>query len=159
MNAAKSPADSRIRTSFVVMPEETNTHGNLFGGALVAHIDRTAAMSAITHCRTATVTASIDRLDFLAPAREGHFIHLDSRVTFVARTSMELLVEVDAEHPLTGERWGICKALLTFVAVDENCRPTPVPPLKVETGEEKQNQQEGQARYEARRQARKSDAP
>ncbi|MGE0431796.1 MAG: acyl-CoA thioesterase [Planctomycetota bacterium] len=148
----KSPRESLTTSSTVVMPEETNNHGGLFGGALVSHIDRIAAIAAIKHCRQLVVTASIDRLDFLAPARGGDFVHFDARVTFTARTSMELRVHVETEKPLTGVRNHICEAYLTFVAIGADGRPASgVPALALETDEDRSYFAAGKARYEARK--------
>jgi acyl-CoA hydrolase len=150
-------AESEVRTSIMVMPEETNPADNLFGGALVAHIDRTAAISAIKHARANCVTASIDRLDFLSPARSGMFVHLHARVTFTATTSMEVRVDVTCEDPHSGRLAPMCMALLTFVALGHDGKPIPVPQLTVATPDEEQLREEGRARYERRR-AERSEA-
>lgn len=157
--ASKSPRESEVRTSTIVMPEEANLHANLFGGALVAHIDRTAAICAIKHCRTNVVTASIDRLDFLAPARVGTFIHLHAMLTFTARTSMEILVTVDGEDPHSGHSARICSAFLTFVSLDAGCRPIPAPPLRLETDAEREHFAAGKLRYEQRKAERSKAKP
>jgi uncharacterized protein (TIGR00369 family) len=121
----------------LVLPEDTNTHGNIFGGRLLALADKCAAMAAMRHCRQNVVTASVDRVNFLRPVREGMIVILTGEVTASFRTSMEVLVTVEAEAPRSGGREATCHALITVVAVAEGERPVLVPPLEFETDEER----------------------
>jgi len=113
-------------------------------------MDVAAGVAAIRHSGGATVTASIDRVDFLQPIRLGDIVVLRAQVNWTGRTSMEIGVRVDTEHPKTGERRYTTKAYLTFVAVDDNGRPRPVPPITPETDEEKRRFEDAQKRRETR---------
>jgi acyl-CoA hydrolase len=137
-----------------ILPADTNAYGNLFGGTLVALIDKTASISASRHAWNNVVTASIDRVDFLAPIRLGDIVIMTARLNFTGRTSMEIGVEVESESRLDGRRARACHALLTFVAIDAHGTPVPVPPLDAVTDEDRRLFAEGRARALARRAAR-----
>lgn len=126
-----------VKTSYV-LPPDTNTYGTLFGGKLMAYIDDVAAISAIRHARKPVVTASMDSVDFLSPVKEGDSICVEAFVTWTHETSMEVFVKVVTEHLLSGKRKVCATAFLTFVAVDENGRPTPVPSIYPESELEKE---------------------
>lgn len=146
----KSPRDSRVEVTTLVLPEDTNHYGNLFGGRLLAMLDKAAYICATRHCRLNCVTASIEHVDFLAPVKEGFFVTLLGRINFVHRSSMEIGVEVEAENPLTGERSNPCNAILTFVALGDDGRPTEVPLLRLRSRDEKRRWDEGRKRFQAR---------
>jgi acyl-CoA hydrolase len=150
MMKAKTPSESRVEMTELVMPGQTNAPGILFGGVVLAWMDVAAGVAAIRHSGGPTVTASIDRVDFLQPIRLGDIVVLRAQVNWTGRTSMEIGVRVDTEHPTTGERRYTTKAYLTFVAVDDNGRPRPVPPIAPETDEEKRRFEDAQKRREAR---------
>lgn len=116
-----------VRTAHV-LPPDANTHGTLFGGKLMAYMDDVGAIAAARHARKAVVTASTDSVDFLSPVKEGDSICLEAFVTWTHRTSMEVFVKAVTEDLLSGERKVCSTAFLTFVAVDEFGKPTPVPP-------------------------------
>ncbi len=141
MTQAKSKpstvAATRIETAQVVLPSHTNAMGTLFGGVLMQWIDVAAAIAATRHARGPVVTASMDRLHFLRPVRPEELVIVRAEVTFAARTSLEVEVAVEAEDPWTGERNPTTHALLTFVALDEQGRPRPVPRLTTETASER----------------------
>ncbi len=138
----------------IVLPNDTNTHGNILGGKVLHMVDIAAAMAAIRHARKPVVTASIDEVEFLEPVPEGHFIWLTAELNFVGRTSMEVGVTVCGENPITGEVVRTTTAYLTFVALTSTKRPSLVPPLIPETDEEKRRFEEGKLRMELRRQRR-----
>lgn len=117
-----------IKTAHV-LPPDANTHGTLFGGKLMAHIDDVAAIAAARHARKVVVTASTDSVDFLQPVKEGDSICLEAFVTWTHHTSMEVFVKAVAEDLLTGNRNVCSTAFLTFVAIDDKGKPTPVPPV------------------------------
>ena len=96
------------------------------------------------------VTASIDALHFVAPIKVGHVVHIKAMVNYASRTSMEVGVRVDSENPVTGEAHHTAKAYLTFVALDEHGKPTPVPAVAAETADEKRRYEEAKKRREAR---------
>ena len=121
--------DTSLVVSYLVMPADTNPAGNVHGGVIMKHIDNTAGIVAYRHARANVVTASIDRLDFHNPAFVGELLTLKSSLNYVGRSSMEIGVRVEAENLLSGEVRHIASAYLTFVSLDENHRPRPVPPV------------------------------
>lgn len=143
-----------VKTSHV-LPPDTNTYGTLFGGKLMAHIDDVAAIAAVRHCRKPVVTASTDSVDFLAPVKEGDSICIEAFVTWTHHTSMEVFVKVVTENLLTADRIVCSTAFLTFVAIDETGRPTPVPGVYPESKEEKQLHEQAPIRAEHRNERRK----
>ncbi len=134
----------------LVRPQHTNAHGTLFGGELMAWVDIAAATAAMRHARKAVVTASIDALHFLAPIKTGWLVTLDASVNFTARTSCEVGVKVIAYDPISGETNHTASAYLTFVSLDGNGRPTPMPPVLPETDEQKARFGAAQERRKAR---------
>jgi uncharacterized protein (TIGR00369 family) len=151
MTTAKKSSESQSHLTWIVQPQDLNVHGTLFGGQLMALMDRVAAMAAIRHTRKNCVTVSIDKVDFVAPVREGYMLDLTARIHFTARTSMEIYVEAVAEAPLTGERALVCEAFFSFVAVDENMRPTGIPQVELETERDRHLNHDAEARYKARK--------
>lgn len=160
----KSPRDSQVEMTELVLPNDANTLGNVLGGKVLHLIDIAAALAAHRHCRRQVVTASMDRVDFHHPVRVGQVMTLRARVNYVARTSMEVGVKVEAENLMTGERRHTASAYTTFVALDDLGRPTQVPPLALETDEDRRRHADAQARREhrlaeiQRRDARRRDA-
>lgn len=134
---AKTPKESEITMNELVLPNDTNLLGNLLGGTLMHWIDLAGAMTAAKHSRKTVATVAVDSIDFRHPARMGEIVTLHSKITWVGRTSMEVLITAHAENPLTGKVILANRAFFTFVALDEEGRPTPVPPLIPETDEEK----------------------
>lgn len=128
--------ESQHETSEIMMPGHANNLGHVFGGVVLAMMDKTAAVAAIRHARASCVTASIDRVDFREPIHLGDLVVLKASVNFVGRTSMEIGVRVEAEDLQTGRRRHTNSCYLTFVAVDRNGRPLEVPELKPETPDE-----------------------
>ena len=151
MSTTKSPADSLVEMRELVLPTDTNTHGNALGGRVLHLMDIACAMAAMRHCRRPVVTASIDQVQFLSPAPEGHFLILKASVNFAGRTSMEVGVKVLSESPLTGTIMHTASAYLTFVALDEHKRPTPVPGLWPQSDDEMRRHKKAAQRVEARR--------
>jgi acyl-CoA hydrolase len=141
---------SRVETTHLVQPPDANVMGTAFGGRIAAWTDLAASMAAMRHARLPVVTASIDTLAFLAPVRIGDMAILQAQVTAVFRTSMEVAVEVLAEDPRTGARHRCCDAWLTFVALGADGRPTEVPPLLVDTAEERSREEAARARRASR---------
>ena len=119
-----------------VFPNDMNNHDTLFGGKLMSLIDEVASISAIRHCRATVVTASTDSVDFLRPIHKMDSVCLESYVTYVGRTSLEVFVKVVSEDLFTGERHIAATSFLTFVAMDDDGNPTQVPPVIPETEEE-----------------------
>jgi acyl-CoA hydrolase len=140
-------------TTFV-MPHMQNIRGDLFGGELMALVDQAAAVAAIRHAGGPAVTASIERVDFRERIPVGALVTCSATVDYVGNSSMDITVEVYAEHVSSGERRHTHTAHVVFVAVDENGKPTRVPRLLPETTE----QHERYARAEAHRRPEKSGA-
>lgn len=153
---AKKAGESESRLTWIVNPSDLNRHGTLFGGQLLALADRVAAMAAMRHSRLDCVTVSIDKVDFVAPVKRGFILDMTSRVHFTARTSMEIYVEAIAEEPRTGQRELVCEAFFSFVAVDANNKPIPIPPVELETDRDHRLNAEASERYEARKAGRRA---
>ena len=119
-----------------VLPNDANVLGFILGGTVMHLIDIAGAIAATRHTRAQVVTASVDDLQFLHPIRVGDMIILRAWVNAAFRTSMEVEVEVCSEG-LSGERQTTSRAFLTFVAVDKDGHPKTVPPLVIETEEER----------------------
>ena len=157
----KSPArpvqDSLTEMVQIVLPNDTNTFGNVLGGHVMQWVDLVGAIAANRHCRMPLVTASMERLDFLSPIRLGDIVVLKARLNFVGTSSMEVGVEVYAENPLSGDRKHTSSTILTYVALDVHGNPAPVPSLMVKTQEERQRFQEGEKRKMMRLEQRKSE--
>jgi uncharacterized protein (TIGR00369 family) len=147
---AKRVSETRITMAQVMNPEDANPYGNVHGGVLMKLIDTAGGVVAGRHCRSNVVTASIERLDFHQPVFIGDLVILKASLNMVSRTSMEVGVRVEAEHPHTGEvRW-TASAHLTFVSLDENGRPKTIPQLILETEDDVRRNREAKTRREAR---------
>ncbi|MEW9672987.1 acyl-CoA thioesterase [Ammoniphilus sp. 3BR4] len=154
MEAFRYVRESRSIKSSHVLPPDTNCHGTLYGGRLMAHIDDVAALTAMKHSHCRVVTASTDSIDFLCPIKVDDEVCLESFVTWTHKTSMEVFVKVIAIHLLTGERTVCATSFLTFVALDQEGRPTLVPKIIPETPEETLLNEQAPKRAEARRMRR-----
>jgi acyl-CoA hydrolase len=144
---AKTVKESQHESSELMMPQDANNLGHIFGGVVLSLMDKTAAIAAFRHSRASVVTASIDRVDFREPIHLGDLVIMKASVNYVGRTSMEVGVHVEAEELLTGRRRHTNSAYLTFVAVDRAGRPIEVPGLIPETEDERR-------RYEAAKERR-----
>lgn len=133
----KTPAQSLTINTEVVLPNDTNHVGNLFGGKLLQWVDITAAIAAQRHCGRVVVTASINHVSFDNPIKQNSVVTLEAKVSRAFTSSMEIYVEVLVENPVTGEKTKCNEAILTFVAIDQNGAPLPVPQLIPETDLEK----------------------
>ncbi|MBP1969758.1 acyl-CoA hydrolase [Virgibacillus natechei] len=155
MEAEKKPCweSLTVKTSHV-LPPDTNSHGTLFGGKLMAYIDDVAAIAAVRHSRKLVVTASTDSVDFLAPVKEGDSICLEAFVTWTHNTSMEVFIKAVTENLLTGERKVCTTAFTTFVAIDDEGKPTPVPGVYPEAEHEKMLHEQAPERAKHRRERR-----
>lgn len=147
---ARKPADSVALISELMMPHQVNNAGNIFGGELLAMVDRVAAVCAMRHSGRPCVTVAIDRVDFKEPIHAGELVTCSARVNFVGRTSMEIGVQVEAENLLTRTKRRTNTCLVTFVAVDEDRRPAPVPPLDLSDPEDERRSNEGRFRRKLR---------
>lgn len=152
----KTPADSVIVMTELVLPNDTNFLGNLLGGRLMHWIDIAAALSAQRHCNKVCVTASVDEISFKEPIKLGHVVHIRSVLTRAFRTSMEIYVEVDREDPIHGTRTRTSEAFLTFVAIDQYGKPLLAPELTPVTDDEKMRFEEAAIRRDNRLRARET---
>jgi len=133
----KSPSDSVAVMTQMILPSDANPLNAAFGGRVLEWIDICAGIAAGRHCRHAVVTASMDDLHFHAPIGVGWVVTLRARVLAAFRSSMEVGVRVTAENPLVGEHHLTTSALLTFVALNPDGTRAEVPPLLLETPEER----------------------
>jgi acyl-CoA hydrolase len=156
-SADKSPRDSEVVMTQLILPSDANNLNSAFGGKVMEWIDICGAIAAQRHCREVVVTASIDDLHFHSPIRVGWIAQLRARVLAAFRTSMEVGVTVHAENPLTGERSLTTSAVMTFVALNKDGGRVMVPPLKLETEAERVAAREAEERR-AHRIARQKEA-
>lgn len=133
---AKSAKESLTINTEHVLPNDTNHVGGLFGGRLMEWMDVTTAVAAHRHCKRVVVTASVNHISFDSPIKGGSIVTLEAKVSRAFSTSMEVFVDVFVEDPITGNRVKCNQAIFTFVAVDQNGSPLPVPELIPETEEE-----------------------
>lgn len=137
---------SHVVMNEMVLPNDANVLGNVLGGHVMHLMDICAAMAAMRHCRKVVVTAAVDHLSFVTPVRVGEMMILAASVNYAERTSMEVGVRIEAEHPLTGERRHTSSAYLTFVALDDEGHPTTVPRVVPESDEENRRFKEAKVR-------------
>ncbi|MBY0488278.1 MAG: acyl-CoA thioesterase [Gemmatimonadaceae bacterium] len=156
--APRPVSASQHETSELIMPHDANILGHAFGGAIMAMVDKAAAVSAFRHARTACVTASIDRVDFREPIHVGDLVTCKASVNFVGTTSMEVGVRVEAEDLISGQRRHTNTCYLTFVAIDRNGRPVPISPVAPETEEQRRRYDAAQNRRRRRLEERQAEA-
>jgi acyl-CoA hydrolase len=147
---------SRIQLAQLMMPEHANTHGNVHGGWIMKLVDEAGALASTRHAAHRTVTVAIDQMVFHHPIHIGDLVLFNAEVTFAGRTSMEVAVDVIAENPISGEQIHTNAAFLVYVAIDDDGKPTPIPPLVAETPEEQARMDAAVIRQQ-RRLAQKAD--
>lgn len=151
----ESPSQSQLEMREMVMPHHANPLGTIFGGVVMSWVDLAASMCASRHSHTHVVTAHVDSFSFVAPIKVGDHVLIQACVNYVGRTSMEVGVKVWKENPRTKEREVTTKAYLTMVAIDLAGKTTPVPPLKLETENEKRRHANGKKRVALRKELNK----
>ena len=144
-------SESQSEMTELILPNDTNTLGNLLGGRLMHFIDLVGAMAAYRHSRTHVVTASMDHIDFIAPVHVGDLLILKSTMNRAFNTSMEVGVKVWVENTIAGTHRHVASAYLTFVAVDSQGRSVPVPKLEPETEDEIRRYEDAGRRRENRK--------
>ena len=127
---ARAAADVHITN--IVLPNQTNNYGTMFGGEVLALMDKAAGIAGVRFCRQPVVTASTERIDFRTPIHAGEIIEAIAKVIYVGRTSLVVRIHIYAEHPLIGERRVCTTGYFSMVSVDEHGHPTPVPRLLLE---------------------------
>jgi acyl-CoA hydrolase len=155
INTANHPADRTVASTQsemteIILPNDTNTLGNLLGGRLMHFIDLTGAMAAYRHARTYIVTAAMDHIDFIRPVHLGDLLTLRSSINRAFTTSMEVGVKVWAENTQTGVQLHVASAYLVFVAIDEKGRRVRVPQVVPETADQERRYADAQLRREHR---------
>ena len=147
----KRPDDSQSETAIIMLPSDANPRGNVFGGIILKHVDLIANLVASRHATHAnTVTASIDKMTFLKPVYIGNALILSARLNYTKRSSMEVEVKVHAEDFDSGKRALTGTAFVIVVALDDEGKPTEVPPLNLVTNNDKMRFREGELRMMAR---------
>jgi len=132
----KKATDSLTIMTELVLPNDTNTFGNLMGGRLMYWMDIAAALSAMKHCGAPVVTASVDNISFESPIRLGNVVHIEAKVSRSFNSSMEVHMKIWGEDALQQFKYKSNEAYFTFVSLDPNGKPRSVPPLLAETEEE-----------------------
>lgn len=139
---SKTPKESLTVVTDMVLPSETNPVGNMFGGELLARMDRAAGIAARRHCRRIVTTVSVNHVAFNKMIPLGSVVTIEAKVSRAFKSSMEVFMDIWIEDRESGMRKKSNEGIYTFVAVDESGQPVPVPPLIPETDTEKK-------RYEA----------
>lgn len=134
---AKSPSDSITIMTELVLPNDTNLFGNLMGGRLMYWMDIAAALSAQKHCNAPVVTASVDNISFENPIKLGNVVHIEAKITRAFNSSMEIHLKVWGEDLTQQYKYKSNEAYYTFVALDPNRKPRPVPPVQPDSAEER----------------------
>lgn len=128
---------SSVEMTELVLPNDTNTFGNLMGGRLMYWMDIAAALAAMKHCGAPVVTASVDNISFENPIKLGNVVHIQAKVSRAFNTSMEVHLNVWGEDAIQQYKYKSNEAYFTFVALDPNGKARPVPPVHPESEDEK----------------------
>ncbi len=134
----KKSADSLVVMTELVLPNDTNTFGNLMGGRLMYWMDIAAALAAMKHCAGPVVTASVDNISFESPIRLGNAVHIQAQVTRAFTTSMEVHLRVWGEDAIQQFKYKSNEAYYTFVSLDPNGKPRKINTLVPESPEEQE---------------------
>jgi acyl-CoA hydrolase len=151
----KTPSESSVIMTQLVLPQHTNPLGSIFGGVIMSWMDIAAGICAQRHSRTEVVTAAVDTLHFLSPVKIGWVVTLKATVNYTRSSSCEVGVRIDSENPLTGEHFHTASAYFTMVALGSDKRPIKIPPLRPESDIEKQRFQDAEFRWQERQKLRK----
>jgi uncharacterized protein (TIGR00369 family) len=152
---SKTPSVSQVQLARLMFPEHANPAGNVHGGTIMKIIDNAALITAARYTHRNCVTASVDKIDFITPVFVGNVVFASASINFTSRTSMEIGVRVEAECLLSGTRTHVASAYLTFVALDQNDKPTEIPMFTPKTEEEQRRFTEAQQRRKIRLSQRK----
>ncbi|MBJ80508.1 MAG: acyl-CoA thioesterase [Myxococcales bacterium] len=152
----KTPEQSAVETTHVVLPPDTNSHGTAFGGKIMQWMDIAAGIAAGRHAQGPVVTVSADDLHFARPIKMGHIVSVRAQVNYTGRTSMEIGVRVESEEASTGTREHCLSGYFTFVAVDANGDPKAVAKLVPQSDEDQRRFDNAEERRKARLGRRRS---
>jgi uncharacterized protein (TIGR00369 family) len=133
-----------------MQPEHANNLGNVHGGWIMKLVDEAGALACMRHSQHRVVTVAMDQMTFRQPIRIGDLVILNAEVTYTGRTSIEVEVQVVAENPITGEQTHTNTAYLVYVALGEDGKPVPLPPLRADNPAEKARMQAARERQERR---------
>src|SRR5213593_2715956 len=158
MRPSKSVSASRTIISMQMLPSDVNPMGNVHGGTILKLVDVAAGVTALRHSRTQVVTASIDRMDFYHPVYVGNLLILKASVNYSGRTSVEVGVRIEAEDLKTGKVTHTGSSYVTYVALDDEGKPTEVPELVPHSAVEKKRWNEAKQRRTQRLQLLKQQA-
>lgn len=147
---AKPVSRSRVQLHQMMLPEHANAYGNVHGGEIMKTVDEAGGIAAMRHAQRPCVTIAIDEMSFVSPVHVGHLLSCDASINWVGRSSLEVGVKVHAENPITGEVTHTNSAYLVYVAIDDAGKPTEVPPLILETDEDRRRNEEAIQRQAAR---------
>jgi uncharacterized protein (TIGR00369 family) len=151
----KTVEASRITIAQSMQPEHANILGNVHGGWIMKLVDEAGAMACMRHCHRRVVTVFIDQMEFHQPIRIGDLVTLTAEVTYTGRTSMETEIKVTAEDPITGDQVHTNTAYVVYVALDDDRKPTQVPPIEAITAEDNLKLEKGRQRQAERLARRK----
>ncbi len=146
----KTISASQISLAQLMQPEHANNLGNVHGGWVMKLVDECGALACMRHAQRRVVTIAVDGMTFRQPIKIGDLVTLTARVTFTGNTSMEAEVLVTAENPVSGEKTHTNRATLVYVALGDDGRPVPVPPIVAETKEEIALHEEAKKRHSIR---------
>jgi uncharacterized protein (TIGR00369 family) len=147
---SKTPETSRVRLHQLMLPEHGNALGNVHGGLIMKMVDEAGAIAAMRHAQRPCVTIAIDSMTFRQPVHLGELLVCDARVAYVGRTSIEVSVQVHAENLITAAVTHTNSAHLVYVALGSDGRPCEVPPLRLDTEEDRRAHAEGELRQRER---------
>lgn len=136
-DAKKTARASRVTIAQLMQPEHANSLGNVHGGWIMKLVDEAGALACMRHAKRRVVTVAVDSMTFREPIKIGYLVTLNAEVTYTGRTSMEAEIQVTAEHPVTGECTHTNTAYVVYVALDDRGSPIAIPPLELETDEDK----------------------
>ncbi len=146
----KTVAQSRVQLAQMMQPEHANNHGNVHGGWIMKLIDEAGALACMRHAGRRVVTVAVDQMMFRQPIRIGDLVTLNAEVSYAGRTSMEARIDVVAENPVTGDCVHTNTAYCVYVALDDEHKPTVVPPLIPETEEQRLRMERAKQRQQYR---------
>lgn len=151
----KSPRVSQVSVQQLMLPEHANAWGKVHGGLIMKLVDESGGICAMRHAQRPCVTVAIDSMTFQSAVEVGEVLCCEAYINFISRSAIEVTVHVNAEDPIRGEVTHTNTAHLVYVAIDDAGKPTEVPPLLLETNEDRQRWEAGKRRQQERLERRK----
>lgn len=152
----KTPRDSRVSMHQFMLPSDANAWGKVHGGLIMKLVDEAGGIAAMRHAHRPCVTVAIDSMTFQSAVEVGEVMCCDAYINYIGRSAIEVTVNVHAEDPIRGETTHTNTAHLVYVAIDDAGRPTSVPPLRLETDEDRERWKAGERRQAERLARRKA---